>query len=153
MRVSILFIFLCFISGAYAQNQDNNIIQDLYFYSDAMINAESYANRLRAHQKFSSTFEECLYSKGSWEKNLEEIPFIYGKMSPDSMFKIYTYHIVDQKDITTESGFIQLKSGEVFKLKSTNYLEDIEYNETSYKDWLSGIYYLLHNLLHMKSVK
>ncbi len=135
----ILFAFFSFLGQA--QNQQVANQTDLYFYSDVMINAESYSNRLRAHQKFTTLFAETLKDPKAWEMNLEEIPFIHSVVSPDSLFKIYTYYIADEKNSTQENGFIHMKTGEVFELNPTDYLDDIEYNENEYTDWLSGIYY------------
>ena len=141
MRILIVLLFAFVLNLGQAQRPSADNLADLNFYSDVMINAESYSNRLRAHDKFSKLFKETLNSKGSWELNLEAIPFIHSLVSPDSLFKIYTFNLSDQKNITTEAGYIQLKSGQIFELKATNYLDDLEYNQYSSDDWLSGIYY------------
>lgn len=134
-----IFVFISFLGQA--QKESSQVISDLNFYSDAMINAESYTNRLRAHDQFSKLFKETLYQKNSWDLKLESIPFIHCIVSPDSLFKIYTYNISDNKKATKETGYIQMRSGEIFDLKPTNYFSDIEYNENTYDDWVSGIYY------------
>lgn len=141
MRFFLFCLLSCSCVLGQAQNNSDKLSNDLLFYSDVMINADSYSHRLRAHNEFSQLFEKALNSPDSWNMKLEENPFIYGKVSPDSLFKIYTFHLVDSKNITQESGFIQLNSGKVFKLKPTNYLDDIEYNVNAYDDWLGGICY------------
>ncbi len=141
MKVHIL-LFLSFsFLWAQAQSTSDQLIADLNFYSDAMVNAESYTNRLRAHDKFSTLFKEALTHENAWNLKLEAIPFIHSVVSPDSLFKIYTFHLVDLENVTQESGFIHMKDNRVFELESTNYLDDLEYNQYSPQDWLSGIYY------------
>ena len=148
MRLIIILLILPVFFVANAQNSNEKLIADLHFYSDVMINAETFTHRSRAFKQFETLFEQAIHMKDSWNLDLEEIPFIYAKISPDSLFKIYTYHLVDNRNITNESGYIKMNSGKIFKLKRTDYFEDIEYNINSSDDWLSGICYHIKPFEH-----
>jgi len=141
MKLLLSIVFLSFFFLGQAQKTSSTSTEDLYFFSDVMVNAESYSNRLRAHDAFSKEFERVIRLDNSWSLGLEKIPFIHGHVSPDSLFKVYTFSLSNEKGVSKEAGYIHMKTGEVFPLQATNYLEDLEYNQYAADDWLAGIYY------------
>ena len=152
------YIIIILLSLTLFQLQGQNtlkpeILNDLHFYSDVMVHADSELHRLRASGKFIKLFEKTLNEPNSFDYELESIPYISSVVAPDKTFKIYTFNILDGMDVSTDFGFIHHKNGSLFKLTPEKYLDDIEFEELDHTRWVSGLYYHMIPFISKDSIQ
>ena len=139
-----LFILITMIGvGDLAIAQDQLLI-DLSYYGDIMVNAYEARHRVRAKVEFDQLIDtyvnEGHYKSDDWEA-IE--PYTRLQESEDESLVIVTYQ-VNTGDYPYEYGGYVIHNEKITKLKHTSKLDpDSQYQEYSAEDWYGALYYNL----------
>jgi hypothetical protein len=141
--VSLLFLFStypAFYSNAQSSLQE--LESELAYHADVMTNATLPKHRISAMKNFNQLFEKAIQSPNSFSYPFDSLVWISKKMPDDQSFKIYTWEVQAQKGDYKYFGWIQTKSGQVFKLNDDfKNAEGLADEEFTHENWLGSLYY------------
>jgi len=108
-----------------------------------MLNAIQFDHKAFAAEKFTDLFAQKLSEPGSFNDELKDIEWVSKMYSSDSTFRVLTYQIQHERNKFSSFGFLQEKSGKLFKLNAINQEleDDIEYLDLDLDNWYGALYY------------
>lgn len=139
------------INRSLSQASFVEIENDLAYHADVMSNATLPKHRVSAMNKFNQLFEMAIQSDNSFDYPFESLEWISKKMPEDKSFKLYTWEVQGEKGAYKYFGWIQTKSGQLFKLNDDfKNAESLAEEEFTHENWLGSLYY---NLMEGKTSK
>ncbi len=147
MKITLILLFiLSFEAGVFAQKDLPAIEKQMARYSDYLVNADQYEHRKFANKKFRSLFEVALDEIKSFEYPFDSLLWISKLVASDSSFRVFSWQLTKSNTEREYFGYLQLKSGEVFRLLDNKEdISDLEYSTFSDNDWYGQIYYKIIN--------
>lgn len=137
-NVLFLLIILAFPREGRSQNADS-IVTDIAFYADVMVNADLYAHRLKAHERFSHSMDLLLSQPGSFALPLDSIPWI--SVLKNDKFRIVTWQLRVSNEEYKYGGFIQWPD-RIKELKDTRpWVNGSLRNTYDPEAWYGSLYY------------
>ena len=134
---------LVFSLSLNAQNPSQ--LDDIKYYADIIANAGNPIHKERAHNEFSNSFDAWLRSDDFNQADLESIQWLSVKQPEDRSFTIITWQLELSENDNRYFGYI-LKDSQIHALNSTSFLEDLEYDVLSDKEWAGALYYNIHTI-------
>jgi len=141
----LFFLAIFMICGGMTNGQSADRIEDIKFYADVIANAGIPAHKERAHKAFSRIFDDWLRSDQFNHTDLESIQWLSVKRPEDESFTLITWQLEMSENDNRYYGYL-LHEGEIFTLKSTDLLDDLEYDVLSDKEWAGVLYYNIHTV-------
>jgi len=142
MKSFVLFcLFLGFTSVSSGQEIDP--LDDIKFYADVIANAGNPIHKERANAAFSELIDKWLHSENFNDSDLESIQWLSVKKPQDSTFTLITWQLEMNANDNRYFGYL-IKDNNIFPLKNTEFLDDLEYDVLSDKDWPGALYYNIH---------
>jgi hypothetical protein len=115
---------------------------DLFFYADAMVNAQDVNNRSFAQSKFSNLVYEKLSSDKDFKFNITNFPWISQKMPADSTFRLITWQVKNTEESYSHYGLLQLKgNAPITLIDQSKELGKSEYEQLDKENWYGALYY------------
>lgn len=139
MRLSFSIVGLLLCSICYGQDQ---MLDDLSYYGDVMVNAFEAKHRVRAKAKFEPLFDQYI-TQGKYKTDDWKAVEAYTRIvrNEDDSVVFITYQVNEGQYPWTYGGFV-LTNGTVTKLNHESILdEDSEYRSYSSEDWYGALYY------------
>lgn len=138
----IIVTFISVVTIGFSQTEDLDIMSDLEFYADIMINASESKHRAKAASLFESKFLALLDSPNSYQLGLDSLKWISKLEATEQSFRIFSWLITDDQKVTTPYGYIQLADGEVIQLiDNAEVNQDSEFETADANSWLGALYY------------
>lgn len=154
MRKTCLFIAFSFaMASTIAQgisNDDYNYLKEkedsLKIYADRIVNGQSASIRFNSDSIFTRQFVKALKLPWSFEFPFDSVKTISKIYPPDSSFRIFTWQMVVNDNLTRQHGAIQMKTPDgslklfplIDKSDVTNNLTDTAGNN---RGWIGAVYY------------
>ncbi len=142
---SFLFFGLLFGFSLAINAQQINQLDDIKFYADVIANAGNPIHKDRANNEFSTLLDSWLRSKNFNQADLESIQWLSVKQPEDQSFTIITWQLELNENDNRYFGYL-LKNDKIFPLKNAEFLDDLEYDVLSDKDWAGALYYNIHTV-------
>lgn len=141
---------MCFFAIlSFGQNKsDIQKIDSLNDYSYRIINETDLAKRLKADSFFTKILVRSLKAPNSFNKSLDSLHYISILTSPDKRFRIFTWQLMVNENLTRQHGAIQMntRNGEL-KLFPLIDKSDVTLNITdtiaNHLGWMGAVYYKL----------
>ncbi|MEL6124101.1 MAG: hypothetical protein AAFR14_10295 [Bacteroidota bacterium] len=111
MQIRLLFFFL--LSSSMLCGQESHA---LAFYADVMVNAEVAAHRVEAMDRFQPLLRDMLLQAGSFDNELEELPFVFVRYPEDRSFRTITWQVDQGKGKYHYGGIWQQDDGSIIEL-------------------------------------
>lgn len=139
MRYTIVLLLLAQFSWA---QQLETLEKELAFHADNMTNAIMAEHRQRSAESFDQLFNEAIALPNSFSYDFASIKWISNLKSPDGQFRILSWLVAGEDNVSTPYGYIQFADGRVQVLKDDLQLTaDTEYEMLDADTWLGAIYY------------
>lgn len=149
MKFLIVGIFCLSTMFCQAQNKIHNVnIDSLNDYSYKIINEYDLPKRLIADSFFTKILVRSLKAPHSFNNNYDSLHYISILTSPDKRFRIFTWQLMVNENLTRQHGAIQMntKNGEL-KLFPLIDKSDITFNMVdtiaNHLGWMGAVYYKL----------
>ncbi len=141
---------MCFFATlSFGQNKSTiQKIDSLNDYGYKIINETDLAKRLNADSFFTKILVRSLKAPNSFNKNADSLHYISILTSPDKRFRIFTWQLMINENLTRQHGAIQMnsKNGEL-KLFPLIDKSDVTVNITdtiaNNLGWMGAVYYKL----------
>lgn len=139
-----LAFFLCFSSAIIATGQ-SDLVDDLIYYSDIMINANEASSRSKAGELFNNTLNTYLSEGGAIDS--EAFKYISVLSAPDSSFHVLTWPIRGNSESYDFKGRILINGASPIDLSRTDTLEEGLINtHIGPEEWYGCTYYKMMQL-------
>ena len=142
---SILFAGCFLLSSLFLSAQETTPLDDLKFYADVIANAGNPLHKERAHNQFAKLFDSWINSDAFNAEDLESIQWLSVKQPEDESFTIVTWQLEIDENDSRYYGYL-LKDESIFQLQNTSFLDDLEYDVLSDKEWPGALYYNIHTV-------
>jgi hypothetical protein len=118
----------------------------LQVFADSMINAESPADRFRADSNFIRSLVRALRIRHSFSYPFDSLKTVSRLVSPDSVFRIFTWQMKKDEYVLLQKGAIQMKTPDgslkLFPLFDVSmFTGKPEDSVRSRNNWIGAIYY------------
>lgn len=133
------FVFLFFVHSLVGQRSSNEIVLDLRFYGDAVMNLSLSDHRALADEKLATAVDEFLAIPNSFQESLEEVPWL--SVVGNDEFRIITWQLNEGDSIFHYQGRLQKSSGDIVVLHDDKDINDLNYNELGASNWYGARYY------------
>lgn len=140
-------MFLGFLLGfsLLLNAQNPSQLDDIKFYADIIANAGNPIHKERANIEFSISFDSWLRSESYTLEDLESIQWLSVKQPEDKSFTIITWQLELNENDNRYFGYI-IKDAKIIPLNSTPFLDDLEYDVLSDKEWAGALYYNIYTI-------
>lgn len=116
--------------------------KDMAFHADNMTNAIKAEHRLRSAGMFQQLFEEAIVMPTSYEYGFDSLKWISKLEAHNASFRIFSWLIAGEDNVSTPYGYIQFADGTWQKLNDDLAITaDTEYEMLDADSWLGAIYY------------
>ncbi|MBL0359231.1 MAG: hypothetical protein IPP72_21240 [Chitinophagaceae bacterium] len=154
MRKTFLFIafsiVMATVSAQYISKNDMNYLQQkedtLKDYANKIVNGQSASIRFNNDSLFTRLFVRALKTPYSFQFPFDSLQTISKLYAPDSSFRIFTWQMVVNDNLTRQHGAIQMKTADgALKLFPLIDKSDVTTNITdtagNNKGWIGAVYY------------
>ena len=144
--MKLLFIIAILFSLSMNINaQQINQLDDIKFYADVIANAGNPIHKARANVKFSEIFDSWIHSDQFSEADLESIQWLAVKYPEDKSFTLITWQLAMNENDNRYFGYL-IKDKTIIPLQNTEFIDDLEYDVLSDKEWAGAMYYNIHTV-------
>lgn len=142
---SSVFIGLLLGISMFLNAQNHSQLDDIKFYADIIANAGNPIHKERAQNEFSKAFDSWLHSEDFNQTDLESIQWLSVKRPEDLSFTLITWQLELSENDNRYFGYI-IKDSKIIPLSNTSFIDDLEYDVLSDKEWAGALYYNIHTI-------
>lgn len=137
----ILFIVSLFPSYGQGSAGLDDLVADIAYQADVVLNAEKGEHRIRAHAGLLENIDQFLMTKGSYEVSLDSIPWLYVLHGDDFRLVSWQLRISDEEYMYT--AFIQWADRHVYFRDKRPFINGAGYTTFTPETWYGAVYYKL----------
>ncbi|MDF1696238.1 MAG: hypothetical protein P1U56_10415 [Saprospiraceae bacterium] len=142
---ALIFIAVIWAFSLISYAQETNALDEIKFYADVIANAGNPVHREKANDEFSTLFDAWIRSESFNYPDLESIQWLSVKKPDDLSFTVITWQLLIDDNTNKYFGYL-LKDDAIFPLTETNFVDDLEYDVLSDKEWAGALYYNIHTV-------